>query len=377
MNDKANLTYLVTLSYLDQGALGGEAFRLIMPRGWQYKGGIYWRNERPLLPVSLCFRVNNPKELQSIEYFPDQAHFWVQSRGLFVPYDYTAQMQQWYAANYPGYYAICPMDAISYIKNIVIPQYRRTITNLRIVKVDSLNTTDIVQNLYNQLLKRPQGPLPEQIGVDAAKMTINYQEDGKEIEEELWALIISDTFFTTPQIEMGSGVTLQSTFWYADWLWSFKKEKSKFSFEDGKLFMTMLSSFQWNKDWLSRYSQLLANIWSQHLQAVMERHEIITQTQNEIARIINTSFDNQQKAMDRIAKEWSRTIRGTDTYSDSRPGLAEFKSGNSEAGVELPNGYDYAWVNNSGDYVLTDSIGFNPNIDLGTSYNWQKLERKH
>ena len=373
--ENVNPTYLDTISYVDPG-LGGEAFRMIVPRGWRYEGGLFWRKERPLLPVSLCFRVSNPQAIESIECFPDQAYFWVQSKGTSIPFDYTAQMQQMYAASFQGYMAASPVNAATYITSVVIPFYRRSATNLRVVNVVSLNNTDIVANLYRQLMSRPQGsPFAEQVSVDAAKVRVNYQEGGRDIEEELWAMIVCDTQFTPAQMAMNSGVNMQSTFWYADWLWSIKKEKNRLSPLEGKLFMTVFSSFRWNGEWLSRYTGLLTELWSKYLQATMERNEIIRQSQNEIARIISSTFTNQQNAMERIAKQWSEYIRGTGTYSEPQPGLAEFGSPGVNGGVELPNGYNYAWANKTGGYVFTDSISFNPNI--GSNVEWDKLERKH
>lgn len=42
--------------------------------------------------------------------------------------------------------------------------------------------------------------------------------------------------------------------------------------------------------------------------------------------------------------------------------------------VELPSGYQNAWVNRGGEYLVTDREGFNPNVELEGS--WTKLERR-
>ena len=39
--------------------------------------------------------------------------------------------------------------------------------------------------------------------------------------------------------------------------------------------------------------------------------------------------------------------------------------------VELPNVYRYAWVSSRGEYALSDSAGFNPN--LGSTVEWRLL----
>ena len=40
--------------------------------------------------------------------------------------------------------------------------------------------------------------------------------------------------------------------------------------------------------------------------------------------------------------------------------------------VELPNDYRYAWVSSSGEYALSDSAGFNPNV--GSTIEWRLLK---
>jgi hypothetical protein len=41
--------------------------------------------------------------------------------------------------------------------------------------------------------------------------------------------------------------------------------------------------------------------------------------------------------------------------------------------VELPGGYEHAWTNGLGEYVVTDSRFLNPN-DFASG-NWERLER--
>ncbi len=39
--------------------------------------------------------------------------------------------------------------------------------------------------------------------------------------------------------------------------------------------------------------------------------------------------------------------------------------------VELPSGYGTAWANNLGEYVVTESPGYNPNVD--SNQHWEQL----
>jgi len=40
----------------------------------------------------------------------------------------------------------------------------------------------------------------------------------------------------------------------------------------------------------------------------------------------------------------------------------------------VPGGYDHAWANALGEYIVTDDPNFNPN--LGSNSNWEPLSRQ-
>jgi hypothetical protein len=66
---------------------------------------------------------------------------------------------------------------------------------------------------------------------------------------------------------------------------------------------------------------------------------------------------------DRINQQFSDYMRGVDRYSDG------------ESQIQLPSGYSSAWVNDKGEYILTDTEGWNP----GTEFmgNWKQLEKSN
>ena len=42
--------------------------------------------------------------------------------------------------------------------------------------------------------------------------------------------------------------------------------------------------------------------------------------------------------------------------------------------VQLPSGYQDAWVNGRGEYILSNGSGFNPNV--GDTTEWRRMERE-
>jgi hypothetical protein len=76
------------------------------------------------------------------------------------------------------------------------------------------------------------------------------------------------------------------------------------------------------------------------------------------------AYQNRQATYDRISENFSQTIRGVDSYYDpieQRP-------------IELPSGYNNAWTNSLGEYILSDNSSFNPNVE--SNLNWQRMELK-
>jgi hypothetical protein len=74
------------------------------------------------------------------------------------------------------------------------------------------------------------------------------------------------------------------------------------------------------------------------------------------------AWEYRQQSQDKIAENFSDYTLGIDRYNDPISGKE----------VELPSGYGNAWSNSSGEYIVSDSPSYNPNID--SNLNWQSME---
>jgi hypothetical protein len=74
------------------------------------------------------------------------------------------------------------------------------------------------------------------------------------------------------------------------------------------------------------------------------------------------TYTNRQNAYDRISENFSQTIRGVDPYYNPI----------DQKTVELPSGYNNAWTNSLGEYILADDPNFNPNVE--SNQNWQLMK---
>lgn len=84
---------------------------------------------------------------------------------------------------------------------------------------------------------------------------------------------------------------------------------------------------------------------------------------DEINSMIMKQYESRQAAMDRINERWDRVIRGVEVYHNPNTG----------ENVELPSGYDSAWLNKGGDYLVTGSMNCNPNSE--SSGSWTRLDK--
>jgi hypothetical protein len=94
----------------------------------------------------------------------------------------------------------------------------------------------------------------------------------------------------------------------------------------------------------------------------LSRH--IIWTSSEISDMMMKTYPEEQESQNRIDKNWSQYMRGVDEYPDPIAGRS----------IESPSGYSTAWINPNAEYIVTHSVLFNPNVELGGS--WQKLGKK-
>ena len=97
-------------------------------------------------------------------------------------------------------------------------------------------------------------------------------------------------------------------------------------------------------------------------QRSMHRLSDVSRTLSETSDMVYAGYESRSAAMDRMSDNWSEAMRGVDSYTTPGGGS-----------VELPSGYEHAWTNGLGEFVVTDSSFLNPN-DF-SSGSWERLQR--
>jgi hypothetical protein len=204
------------------------------------------------------------------------------------------------------------------------------------------------------------------VRADAARIRVRYADRGAVFEEWLTAGVLqiaSQTMSSSAAMQGQMAMTTQylST---ASRIFGFRAPAGRLE-QDERLFATMVASAEINPVWEAALNRVAVNLAQIEIRGAAERSRIWSEAMAEVGSKEMQAWQNQQAAQDRVAEAWSQTIRGVETFVDPSSG----------ATVELEAGYDNAWSNGVGEYVLSDRPSFNPNT-VFTNQDWTRLERR-
>jgi len=334
-----------TVTCKDLQGTGMNAFRLLIPSGWQFQGSVSWLNDNPGMPTVVAFLVLNPAGLEAFEVFPNQSFYWTKNP--------MSRMTFPIGSLYYGNEVRPPMNAQQSLRQIVLPRFRSN-QQITILKEEHL------PDLPNQIRTTPVDPnLP--LIADGAKIRIRNPFNSEVIEEEIFGCV--EVTNTSAPTKMG---LMEMTFWFADYMMGFRGRSGQLdSLAD--LFRTILTSFQLNQQWFARVQQISRYFIQNQIQQIHnvgQFSQCISQTYDQISQSNLEGFYQRRRVMDHLADRASQVIRGVETYSDPNSGEL----------VELPNGYANAWSNPLGDFIISNDPDFNP--DRESSQTWTPLERQ-
>ena len=337
---------------IDRNGFGYEAFRLLVPKGWHFRGGVSWDNNRFPPEANTAFTITSPDGNSVFEQFRHLNLFWSQDRNL--QYSYSQG----------GAEIVQPMGATEFIKNYYIPRSRANASGLKVVQDQSLpalaqQTRDMAQFQLNVFGQISPFQFQYELRGDAGRCKLEYSEKGKRIVEDVTVAV---TYMITYMPTMYGTVTGITWIPIAT---SFKAPSADID-ERIKIFKIIMDSRKDNPVWgenVLKLSAMITRDQLRHQQAIFNRMQQLSRTQSEIGDMIMDSYEKRNQAYDRIFDNYSQAIRGVDTYTDP---INNWK-------VELPTGYDNAWTNGT-DYVISDDAGFNPNV--GSTQQWQRMIRK-
>jgi hypothetical protein len=333
----------------DPQGTGGEVFRLLVPKGWSFDGGVVWNTERFPAEAFTSYTVVSPDGASVFQQFPHTTLFWAQD----------PMMQQSYMQN--GFAILPPVGAEQALRELYLPNYRPEASGAEILESQPLPELARQTLQWQQILLNIFGSISPftfqyEIRADAARAKFRYTVAGTPVIEDA-TVVLSYFIAYMPSL---SG-TVPAITWSASPT-SFRAPAAEM---DNRLetFRTIAASRRDNPAWHEHITKLYAMITREQLRqqrAIFDRLQQIHRTQAETSDMMFESWQKRSQAYDRIFDNYSRSLRGVDTYADPI----------SSRQVELPNGYRHAWSNGS-DYVLSDDPAFNPNT--GSTQTWTEI----
>ena len=328
------------------------ALRFLAPTDWRIEGGVRWN-----LPLqcqaelaTVHVRALAPEGDLGFEILPSRVWRWS---------DDPTEVDYWRMSAGPGNQCAIapPMAAADFLAESLPGTFRPP---FEVVGVEPLPEMAAALAAEAQQLVAMNTPFQ----TDAARLRVRY-DDGA-TEEWLTAGVLQMAM----QV-MSSGAAMQGrmemTTQYissASRVFGFRAPAGRLD-EQERLFATMVASVQVNPAWDAALNRLALNLAQIQIQSAAERSRIWSEAAAEVSRIRMEAWENQQASQDRIAQAWSQTMRGVETFVE--PGGA--------ATVELQSGFDNAWSNGVGEYVLSDRPSFNPNT-VFSNQNWTRMERR-
>jgi hypothetical protein len=340
--------------HVHDALINAEAFTMLIPADWKAEGGIVWR-ANPFKPAAAAMRISSPDRQKQVEIFPQ------------MPFVDGAREAAMNSARMAGPQAVAMMAArfaegklsfgnevrrqvdssATFVRQFVLPRFRADLRDAKIVAEEDMpkvaEAVAAAQEAEPQVRK----------SVRAGRTRIEFVLDGKTYEEDIYCALL--------YIEIGQ---IRQTFWGTEILLAMRAPKGDL---DGqiKILRTMANSFRIDLKWFNKYSQLVASLIQgqiREIQAIGEFSRRWAQMSDEISRDRQKAWEDRQARQDEINKRYSQYQRGVQEYRDA--------DGNR---VELPAGYNHAWISRGDEYIVTDNPNFNPNVEMkGT---WTQLEK--
>lgn len=331
-----------TVSYIDRACTGLEAFSMLLPRGWEFSGGIRWSPEEVMMPAAPAFRASGGGV--TLQALPGKAFFWTD----------LAQVRARYpiGAGYLGAVVCPPLDAADVIRSAILPSARPGANGLEVVDEGSLgHATAPGAGLEFKACSSSS--------LEAYRMHVEYETGDRKIEEEIFCTM-ADYRFSVPVGNHGFGYI----FWMADDIFSFSAEKGKL---DGSrcVLQAVMSSFRLSPQWLEKYERI---------KKYLKDRQVFRQSSlRQMSRDVDAVDEPDMGAVMPLHARRQSIYRLIAGALGDEAALGEYYDPVQQICVRLPAAYDHAWTDGSGEYLLSNDGDLVP--DGSFTEIWKRMER--
>ncbi|MBN2590611.1 MAG: hypothetical protein JXA96_12175 [Sedimentisphaerales bacterium] len=414
---------------------GMVAWQWLIPADWEFKGDVWWRDSATM-PAIPSFRAWNPNGPEQIEWLPTipciwhktplsealskwtpKSHFFKEDgiesrypmtspevlRSLVVPryrgpfgdedagssvsrqtesapkakfsdfWDMSGGLKDYYSKEKIKQRMELSKELLKKIpgmefakkglKNLISPRYKPYGVPVRIINEELMPKLALS-------LQGGQEDVFNPLSSDGARIRISYNLDGKQMEEDIFCVV------SKVVTQTGMGLLKQeNTFWIAEALYAFRASAGNLD-AVGQACMASVKSFKINPKWLQfcqmesqriiKEREMIAKMMQQMAADQRRNLQRLGDLSHSISQASDSLMDGymaRSAAQDRMHDNWTEAYRGVQSYNDP----------SSDYTPQLPGGYDHAWGNSLGEYIVSNDSSFNPN--LYSNNNWQELQR--
>lgn len=324
---------LVRFSVHDPGINNIEAVSFLVPKGWQTDAGVKWFHDYSIL-ANLQMRITDPASGAQVQTLPIQNFIWMNRPVI--------QMKN--GQNYMGNICWPPVtDLTKFVETFYVPDSLRHLKNAR------LSSTELLPKVAEAVAAQYGG----QSKVVAGRLRYDYESNGQPWQEDVYLTLVFSEF---PDCVV----------WTVRTAHSFRAPRGRLDAITPTL-ATCIQTMRINPEWYYGYAyvqQLFSQRMYQGIRDAGKISETITRNSEQIRKMYAESYRKSSESQDRINQSYSESLRGVETYQDPFAGKP----------VELPSGYNDAWVNARGEYILSSQGGFDPNV--GDTVEWRRMPRR-
>jgi hypothetical protein len=342
---------------VDQSGFGRAivSASMLVPVDWQSQGATTWNIKDACNGIQTTLRSTGP-DGRAYEVFPAFNWTWA---------DDPKPMQQAAAQKAQMGTRPCdvmpPMSAQDYLRRN-LPRLR---PNAQLVGFEP--APKLMESLQQQAQQTEQSArqynLVQQVKFDAIKARVKYTLEGRPVEEWILAAIVI-TGTRGPSLNLQTMQQVQK-YTYSCVAYTGAQRAPLGQLDSSQKFFEMIgSTFHWNPEWQNLIAGQAQAIQKIELKGIRDRSAIVAKSADDTRIAQRQIYENQSKSEDRTSTQFSQYQRGVETYRNPSTGET----------IDLDNNYGHAWVNNKGEYLLSDQAGFDPNAVFKNNEDWKRLE---
>ena len=335
------------ITYRDQeGAPLQTGVELLIPASWEFKSAIsmYAREGCYCDAFSVFWEAKSEDGLTKMQGLPNYS--WQYSDDPQELHNLTDPNRRTHTGNKTN--DICPvskpLSAEQYFRQIVSNELKPQMT---VVSVEPFPALD-------QLVRQRTGLPSTDSGnggarIDAIRVRLEFQADGKPMEAWYAVALVTQTY----RVGRGSLYDI-----HAAGQMMMGAPKGQLDAND-KLFKVVMSSIQPTPEYTAFSNKWIASYYQTQAQKEAAMDKIQADLDSFITQTYMHMSANAQRVSDQGFRATDQNLRDVQTYRDPTTGRK----------FELSNQYGHAWLNGSGQYVMSDDPNFNPNAQLSGSWN--------